>query len=162
MEKENITIDVLINDLNNRANIVYKHNWLFSEQTLRLGDYGTGELITMVEVHTLTSIAKNEGITISELAKINNRTKGAISQLIKKLEKRGLIFKNKKENNGKNVHLFLTERGRVTSLSHEAYDRMEVTHITNELLKYCTMEEINHFYKVMEYRNRIMEHNLEK
>ena len=49
-------------------------------------DYGTGEEYTSVEVHTLKHIADNPGITVTELARDYAKTKGAISQILKKLE----------------------------------------------------------------------------
>ena len=39
-------------------------------------DYGTGEEYTSVEVHTLKHIADNPGITVTELARHNGKTKG--------------------------------------------------------------------------------------
>ena len=51
-------------------------------------DYGTGEEYTSVEVHTLKHIADNPGITVTELARHNGKTKGAISQILKKIEKK--------------------------------------------------------------------------
>ena len=54
-------------------------------------DYGTGEEYTSVEVHTLKHIADNPGITVTELARHNGKTKGAISQILKKIEDKGLI-----------------------------------------------------------------------
>ena len=52
-------------------------------------DYGTGEEYTSVEVHTLKHIADNPGITVTELARHNGKTKGAISQILKRLRIRG-------------------------------------------------------------------------
>lgn len=48
-------------------------------------DYGVGEKLTMLEVHYLTDIYDNPGITVTEIAKIWNRSKSAISQTVRKL-----------------------------------------------------------------------------
>ncbi|WP_260399874.1 helix-turn-helix domain-containing protein [Peribacillus simplex] len=50
----------------------------------------------MVEVHTLTVIEENPGITVTEVALEWNRTKGPVSQIITKLEKRSLIIRKKR------------------------------------------------------------------
>ena len=54
-------------------------------------DYGTGESYTAVEVHTLKYIADHDGITVTQLARDYGKTKGAISQILKKIEFKGLI-----------------------------------------------------------------------
>ncbi|WP_076982523.1 MarR family transcriptional regulator [Bacillus siamensis] len=50
----------------------------------------------MVEVHTLSVIEENPGITVTEAALKRNRTRGAVSQIISKLEKRDLIIRKKR------------------------------------------------------------------
>lgn len=72
-------------------------------------DYGTDEIFHMVEVHTLTVIEENPGITVTEAALKRNRTRGAVSQIISKLEKRDLIIRKKEGRNAKNVHQYATE-----------------------------------------------------
>ena len=47
-------------------------------------DYGTGEVYTSVEVHTLKHIADHHGITVTELARDYGKTKGAVSQILKR------------------------------------------------------------------------------
>ena len=49
-------------------------------------DYGTGEKMHTVEVHILSWIAENPGISVTDVALAWNRTKGAVSQIIRKLE----------------------------------------------------------------------------
>ncbi|WP_076983037.1 MarR family transcriptional regulator [Bacillus siamensis] len=51
----------------------------------------------MVEVHTLTVTEENPGITVTEAALKRNRTRGAVSQIISKLEKRDLIIRKKSQ-----------------------------------------------------------------
>lgn len=113
-------------------------------------DYGTGEIINMMEVHTLTVIEENPGITVTEVALEWNRTKGAVSQILAKLEKRGLVLRKKDVGNAKNVHLFATEKGKLLSKAHKDYDINELTWADKELRMSFTIEEINLFYKVMQ------------
>ena len=76
-----------------RAERLYRFVQLYADYMQAARDYGTGELISMVEVHTLTMIADSPGITVTELAQMWDRTKGAVSQNVKKLEQKGLILK---------------------------------------------------------------------
>ena len=64
-------------------------------------DYGSGEKFTMIEIHILTEIYDNSGITVTELAEKWCRTSSAISQTVRKLMKWGLINRVGNENNGK-------------------------------------------------------------
>ncbi len=151
---EDITVINSMNDifqkLNDKANLLYKFVMLYSDYVAENQDYGTGELINMVEVHTLTAIEDNPGINVSELALMWNRTKGAISQTVTKLEKKGYIERRKQEGNAKTVMLFPTEKGVRLSQAHKRYDSVEVSKTMNELLRAgCTMEEIDAFFSVI-------------
>ena len=84
-------IDRVYAQLSPRADLVYSFVTVYNSYINELRDYGTGLMINMVEVHTLTMIADNPGITVNELSKMWNRTKGAVSQNVAKLEKKGLI-----------------------------------------------------------------------
>ena len=64
----------------------------------------------MVEVHTLTIMEENPGIIVTEVALEWNHTKGAVSQTITKLENRGLIVRNKAENNAKKYIYMLLKK----------------------------------------------------
>ena len=47
--------------------------------------FGTGVLMYRREIHTIQSIGKNPGINVTNLAEQMGFTKGAVSQIIKKL-----------------------------------------------------------------------------
>lgn len=87
-----------------------------------LHDYGTGELYTSTEVHIVTRIEENPGITASQIAQYSCRTKSAVSQMVSKLEAKELIYREKDPNNGKQQLLYVTPKGRHLSLCHKAYD----------------------------------------
>ena len=121
----------------------------YNDYIYQAHDYGNGDPIKMVEVHTLTMIEDNPGITVSELAKLWRRTKGTVSVNVSSLEKKGYIYRQKEGNNAKVVHLYATPKGIELSTTHKAYDNMEITQTQNELLKTCTPEDIDSFYKVV-------------
>jgi DNA-binding MarR family transcriptional regulator len=144
-------------ELDEKANIIYKFVMIYSDYIKTARDYGTGEIINMMEVHTLTVIEENPGITVTEVALEWNRTKGAVSQILSKLEKRGLIIRKKEAGNAKTVHLYVTDKGKILSNAHKDYDIKELTWADKTLHKSFTTEEINAFYTVMQKYTELME-----
>lgn len=132
-----------------KADLVYKFAMLYSDYISQKQDYGTDCLVNMVEVHTLTSIEENPGLTITQLAALWNRTRGAISQTATRLEKKGLIVRKKQEGNAKNVLLYVTEEGRLLSLAHKQHDIDNVSETLTHLRKTCTEQELEAFFKVV-------------
>ena len=55
--------------------------------------YGTEDVLYAEECHTLELIGKYEGITITEIARRVGKTKSAISQMVDRLIKKGLLEK---------------------------------------------------------------------
>lgn len=101
---------------------IYRFVMLVMDNMKRPRDYGTGEVLNMVEIHTISMIAKNPGICVSEIAKQWNRTLGAASRNVDRLLAKGYVEKRKTDNNGKTIHLYVTERGQQLAERHHAYD----------------------------------------
>jgi len=148
-------IDQIYARLSPRADKLYHFVMLYAEYIKEPRDYGNGQLITMTEVHTLTLIEDNPGLTVSDLAKWWRLTKSAISQTIKKLEARGLVYKVRDENNAKILHLYATEEGVQLSTAHKLFDNMDIMQTSNDLLRTCTAEEIDIFYKVIDAYSKL-------
>ena len=151
MEEANTqnSVNDIFQRLNDKANLLYKFALLYGDYAAEIKDYGTGALINMVEVHTLSAIEDNPGINVSELALMWKRTKGAISQTVTKLEKKGYIMRRKQEGNAKTVLLYPTETGMRLSQAHKLYDSVEVSKTMNDLLLAgSTMDEIDAFFSV--------------
>ncbi|MEH7349425.1 MarR family winged helix-turn-helix transcriptional regulator [Gottfriedia acidiceleris] len=144
-------------ELDAKPNIIYKFVMNYSDYIKSARDYGTGEIINMVEVHTLTVIEENPGITVTEVALEWNRTKGAVYQIISKLEKRGLIKRKKEVGNARIVHLYVTEKGNLLSKAHKEYDINELIWADKTLSKSFTSEEINVFYNVMQKYTELLD-----
>jgi DNA-binding MarR family transcriptional regulator len=111
--------------------------------------HGKGEEYTSVEVHTLKHIADNPGITVTELARHNGKTKGAISQILKKIEKKGLVCREASNGDNK-LPLFLTEKGKELDLAHRNYDMVHAGESMNEVRRLYTPEEMNTAFQVLE------------
>ena len=116
-----------------------------------LHDYGTGELYTPTEVHMVTRIEENPGITAVKIAEDTFRTKSAISQMLTKLEGKGLIRREKDPGNGKQQLLYVTEKGRHLSLCHKAYDEAQTALPLREMVDKFGAEAIESYLAISEH-----------
>ena len=80
--------------------------------------YGDGLLLTQPEIHTVVSIGDQEGIGVTQLAKIRGITKGAVSQMIYKLVDKGIVEKRVSPDSDAAVSLFLTDKGKQVCSEH--------------------------------------------
>mgnify|MGYP000930056678 CR=1 FL=1 len=145
------------NTLSASADELYQFVVRYAEYINQAKDYGNGILISMVEVHTLTMIDNNPGVTVSNLAKMWNRTKGTVSLNVKKLEKRGLIYRRLENGNKKTVHLYCTESGKELSMLHMQYDIQNIEQTQKQLLVNCSANEVEAFYKVLHHYNKLFD-----
>ncbi len=113
-------------------------------------DYGTGEIYTSVEAHTVKYIADNPGITVTEIAKDYGRTKGAISQILKKLEDKELIYRETDTRNSNKQFLFITKKGEELNEIHRQYDEISFGESINYVKNMLSEEEVNNAFKVLE------------
>jgi DNA-binding MarR family transcriptional regulator len=74
-------------------------------------DFGTGNLLSPTEIHTIDEIGKKKETTVTELCDIFGVTKGAVSQMVGKLAQKGYVSKVRNENFGKEILLSLTPKG---------------------------------------------------
>ena len=74
-------------------------------------NYGTTSPLHHSEIHTIRDIGREPGINVTGLAQKQGVTKGAVSQVLAKLEKKKLIIKMKEIDNDKTVYLKLSEQG---------------------------------------------------
>lgn len=113
-------------------------------------DYGTGEDYTSVEVHTLKQIADNPGITVTEMAVNYGKTKGAISQILKKLEEKGLVYRNSDPYNDNKALLYITEKGKLLDEIHRKYDEEYFSKSLNPVREMFSDEEVDIAFSVLE------------
>ena len=112
-------------------------------------DFGSGATFNTAEIHMLTDIVNNPGTTVTRLAEKWGRTKGAISQSVKKLETKSYIYKEKSDDNQKIISLYPTEEGKRHAKAHMHYDETVSRAITLELANYFSKEQMNMYYKIM-------------
>ena len=108
---------------------------------------GDGDRLFASQVHTIEAIGKTPGSTVTSLKGHFRVTKGAVAQVVMKLESKGYVRKLKREGNAKENILELTKRGwRAFDLHEKAGERAEkeligVTnrHTTKELASYLAI-----------------------
>ncbi|HTY91104.1 MAG TPA: MarR family transcriptional regulator [Methanocella sp.] len=103
------------------------------EADTRKRDYGTGGVLSPAEIHLVQAIGMNPGMNVTDMAKNMGVTKGAVSQMVKKLESKGLAVKYSSAGNEKEVLLKLTASGKVAQNGHDRYHAMLVNSVENSL-----------------------------
>ncbi len=88
------------------------------------------------ERHMLDKIGDHPDMNVSDFACEIGVTKGAVSQVIKKLEAKGVVKRYKKGTNGKAVFLELTDAGRAVYMAHKKTNEETIKPLLEELSKY--------------------------
>jgi len=131
------------------ADINDRYHQVQLDYNKELQDYGTGELYSSAEVHMVTRIEENPGITATKIAEATYRTKSAVSQMLSKLETKGLILREKDPCNGKQQLLYVTPKGKHLSLCHKAYD--EAAMPLMDVVEQFGIDAIEQYIDIMEY-----------
>lgn len=147
----------LYHKLNDKAELLYKFVIMYYSYIYASHNYGSGQNFTMMEIHTLTYIEDNPGVTVTELAGIWRKTKSAVSQIVKKLVDDGYVERKQKENNNKSVMLYVTEKGRQLSYVHKAYDVADISQTSSYLELKCGSEDVEAFYRVLKEYTALLE-----
>ncbi len=142
------------------SELYYQFAWFCPDTDKVLNDYGAGEVYTALEVHTVSRIEDNPGITVTEIAERTARTKGAVSQIITKLENKGLVRREKDPDNPRRVCLYVTPQGLELSKLHKEYDEKIMAPAIDRwiaLFGYDAVEK--HFMIIQDYINQYIEIN---
>ncbi len=112
-------------------------------------NYGTDMSFHRLDIHLIHTIGNNPGINVTELAKKHSITKSAVSQAVKKLEKRNLIERYQSPENRKEILFKLTDDGKIGFEAHRDYhSRTEQVYIDG--LARFTEEEAAGVHKLIE------------
>jgi DNA-binding MarR family transcriptional regulator len=85
-------------------------------------DFGTGDLLYVNEIHAIHYIAANPEINMTQLAEVSGVTKGAISQMVKRLVSKRYIARFKSRNK-KEVNLRLSDKGYIINQRYEEFEK---------------------------------------
>ncbi|MBE6049017.1 MAG: MarR family transcriptional regulator [Clostridium sp.] len=149
-----------INSFESMERIVNKYNtW---DKITR--SYGTDVKLSKTEIHTINIIGKNKDINLTKLANIQGITKGAVSQMINRLIKKGLLTKSVSQESEAQIRFNLTEKGIVAFKSHKKMHVETHTDFFNTLKNMSDSEYdimINMLNSFEEFLDEIIENSTE-
>lgn len=136
-----------VNNMNFKKNDKLSYTFLrlvteISEIDKRTRNYGTDEKLHNAEIHMIKTIYENKDIHVSALADKLGVTKGAISQVIFKLEKKNMVVKEKDPKNLSRILLNVSEKGEIAYFMHEKLHK-DFNDIFLKTLSIFSKEEVN-------------------
>lgn len=130
----------------------YRYCQLNAEAHKQPIDYGTGELYSSAEVHSVFRIAHCPGITITEISRQSGRTKSAVSQIVTRLENKELICRKKGINRG--IGLYVTDKGQELCDAYILYIEQHMPPLVQRYEERFGKENMETFYEIMEHMIR--------
>jgi DNA-binding MarR family transcriptional regulator len=124
-------------------------------------DFGTGGKLYASELHTIEAIGNKYGNTVTELCNLFGITKGAVSQIISKLEKKQLIIKERNRDYAKEINISLTEKGWLIFKSHkELHSEMDVKFLS--FMKTIPEDQLNTFLSILKEMEKYIDEFMKK
>jgi DNA-binding MarR family transcriptional regulator len=124
-------------------------------------DIGHGVLLYPSEFHLIETVGKNPAENLTSIASQLGVTKGAISQMVKKLEKKGLVEKVRISGNKKEIMLELTDFGKAAFEWHKSLHESMETGIRKELER-MNDTEIEAFLRVYGHFEGMLDRCMER
>ena len=81
-------------------------------------DFGVGVAIYPAEIHTVERLCKYGPMSITELAEATGVTKGAMSQMVSKMTRKGLVYRETAPDNQSKQAIIPTELGEKAQKGH--------------------------------------------
>lgn len=108
------------------------------------------EGITSAEMYTIMAVSRLEGegrnVRSGDIAKCGHATPSAVSQILKSLEEKGLITRQRDKGDSRAVTVHLTDDGRAFSArGREVHEQM-----IDGVLTYLGPEDAEHFVRIVE------------
>ena len=151
LTKENIQpLKDVYSTLSVKADLLYQFVTYFNDAANLHHTSICGQDITLVEAHILGVIHNNPGILATQIAVQWRRSRSAISQIISRLEKKGLLLKEKPDGNEKIFCLYTTEAGESVSRAHELMDAKEMSMVILDLMAEHSAADVETFFRVLE------------
>lgn len=104
-----------MNFLEDTYRLINKYN----QKAKTAKQYGTEDLLYSAEVHVIEMIGSHEAITTTKLAEKLGITKGAVSQITRKLLEKDLISKTPSVERSNKVLISLTDKGKIVYSYHQ-------------------------------------------
>ena len=113
----------------------------FYELERQCSKFGTDVDIHMAEIHTIMAIQNNQGIHVGGLAECLGVTKGSVSELLRRLERKGLAYKEKDPLKMTRLNVFLTDKGKAANIRHMSF-HSQLDGLVDEAMSTRTPEEV--------------------
>lgn len=84
-------------------------------------DFGVGEPLFPAEIHVVSAVAGEGAMSVTDIARRFGNTKGAASQLVARLEAKGLLAKEADPAKGSRRIVRATQRGKKAHEAHLAF-----------------------------------------
>lgn len=109
------------------------------------------ESLFMREAHFVVALGTEEHITMSEMAERLNVTRGAVTQIANRLEKKGYVVRTKDHDDKRQTTIVLTKKGKAFCAEHIAYDRQRYLTISKFLEEFSDedLAKFIHYEQVM-------------
>lgn len=141
-------------------NVYHKESILFGRLIMQLQrlerhprTFGEAGPLTPSEIHTIDAIGCDEGILMGQLADRLGVTKGAVTQIVTRLEAKGLVKRASHPEDFRSIVVSLSEQGKSAYRCHEELH----INIYNQVINQLDRQEIEVFERILEKLNRIFE-----
>lgn len=124
-------------------------------------DMGHGVFLYPSEFHLIETAGKNPAENLTSISSRLGVTKGAISQMVKKLEKKGLVKKVRVPENKKDIMLELTDSGREAFEWHKSLHESMEAGIRKEL-ESMSNSEMETFLRVYGHLEGMLDRCMER
>ena len=105
----------------------------FAEMDAKSGFFGTDTRLYHSEIHLLAFIETHPDLHPAGIARALGRTRGAVSQTVKRLEQKGFLKKRSDPGNNRRILLCPTEKGIRACRCHEEQHRKYESRIASAL-----------------------------
>jgi DNA-binding MarR family transcriptional regulator len=109
------------------------------------------------ERHFLNMIGEHQGVNITEFANATGITKGAVSQIVNKLENKGFVRRYKSGNNNKEVFLELTRDGLDIYIKNKKTNDETIKPLIERLKKYSD-DEVDFLISMFRWIGEYLDH----
>ncbi|MFD3156881.1 MarR family winged helix-turn-helix transcriptional regulator [Haloimpatiens sp. FM7330] len=102
----------------------------YNHKTKKPKSYGTEHLLYSSEVHMIEVIGHHSALTSTQIATLQGVTKGAVSQTVSKLQKKGLIYKSVSSNGNNEILITLSDTGKIIYQNHLKFHKNLISQLS--------------------------------
>lgn len=119
-------------------------------EAIMLEDLSAGKL-SIAEMHAIESVGRggDAGKTVTEISQDLGITPPSATVMVKRLEQKGFVIKQRCESDSRRVYIHLTERGRRADIAHRFFHRKMV----NAVRRNISPDEMAVLIKAMRHIN---------